>query len=30
MLAGSGRVGVIDIGDCDFCVGGDGDYGADG
>lgn len=29
MLAGCGGIGVIDIGDSDLGVGGDGNYGAD-
>lgn len=29
MLTGSRGFGVIDIGDCDLGVRGDGDYGAD-
>lgn len=29
MLAVRGRIGVIDIGDRDLGVGGDGNYGAD-
>lgn len=30
MLSGWGGVGLIDIGDGDLGVGGDGSYGADG
>lgn len=30
MLAGSRGISVIDIGDCDLSVGGDGIYAADG